>query len=213
MISWPIMSSVREVTAIKKRRWRWFLIVVILGVVLAAAYVRANPLIFNESLWNHAHCIKIAGMELELYADANGGRFPSHPRGYGNALLLLNEDCYFALTGPGYEAELFHQAKRDGRVLAENECGRVYVQGLSKRSNAGIALLFDKLPTPGGDHCHFPHRLWAPVGREVWFVGGHSTFIAERDWPQFALEQVELLTKKEFARAEAERLFASKPKQ
>src|SRR5258708_7490107 len=87
------------------------------------------------------------------------------PPAYGNALLLLDEGCYFALTGPGYDAAAFHVAKRSSTELNEGDCGRVYVQGLSKKSHRGIALLFDKVPTPGGDHCHFPQRLWAPLGR------------------------------------------------
>lgn len=195
-----------------KRRWRGVLLALVLGAVLAGIYVRANPLVFNESLWQHAHCIKIAGMELERYAEENGGRFPSHPKGYGNALLLLNEECYSTLTGPGYDAEPFHRAKRDGTGLPEEECGRVYVQGLSRKSDPELALLFDKLPTPGGDHCHFPFRLWASRGREVWFVGEHLRFVAERDWPAFAEQQVERLVREGFARGEAERLFAPEPK-
>src|SRR5262249_54228306 len=140
------------------RRLRWVLLVLLVLGGLAVLYVRSHPLVFNESLWQHAHCIKIAGLELERYAEENKGKFPHHPGGYGNALLLLSEDCFFALTGPGYDAAAFHAAKRNGRDLAEEECGRVYVQGLTKKSNPEIALLFDKLPTPGGDHCHFPQR-------------------------------------------------------
>jgi hypothetical protein len=196
-----------------RRRWRWVLLAFFAVTVLAVLYVRANPLVFNESLWQHTHCIKIAGLELEGYAGVNGGKFPSHPKGYGNALLLLNENCYFALTGPGYDAAPFHEAKSSGRHLPEDSCGRVYLQGLTKKSDSQIVLLFDKLPTPGGDHCHFPARLWAPLGREVWFVGGHSGFVKERDWPDFAKRQIELLAKDGFSPEEAERLFDSKPKQ
>jgi hypothetical protein len=182
-------------------------------VLLAVVYVRANPLVFNESLWQHAHCIKCAGMELDRYAEQNGGKFPSHPNGYGDALLLLDENCYYTLTGPGYDAAPFHEAKKQGRHLSEEECGRVYIQGLTRKSNPEIALLFDKLPTPGGDHCHFPARLTARLGREVWFVGGNSTFVEESAWPAFASRQVELLAASGFPREEAERLFASKARQ
>ena len=190
-----------------KRRWKWFAVAAVLGVLIAVAYVLTHPLVFNESLWRHAHCIKIAGLELERYADQNGGRFPSHPGGYGDALLLLNEDCYFVLTGPGYDAAAFHEAKRRGSDLPEEKCGRVYVQGLTKRSNPEAALLFDKLPTPGGDHCHVPARLWAPLGREVWLVGGWQIFVPESEWPDFSGRQVELLVKEGLARQEAERLL------
>src|SRR5262249_52238369 len=112
-------SVLQDDGGIMKRRWRWVLLVFVLGAILVVVYVRTNPLVFNESLWQHAHCIKIAGLELEQYAEANGGKFPSHPKGYGNALLLLNADCYFALTGPGYDAAAFHEAKRSGSDLPE----------------------------------------------------------------------------------------------
>jgi hypothetical protein len=94
-----------------------------------------------------------------------------------------------------------------GAELSEEDCGRVYVQGLTRKSNPEIALLFDKLPTPGGDHCHFPMRLWAPLGREVWLVGTAMHFIREQDWPDFARAQVELLVADGFDRREAERLY------
>jgi hypothetical protein len=58
-------------------------------------------LVFNESAWGHAHCIKLAGLDLLNFAEANGGKFPTHPRGYGDALLLLSNDIDHALTGPG----------------------------------------------------------------------------------------------------------------
>jgi hypothetical protein len=196
---------------VMNRKWSRWLIGAIACAVLAVLYVRANPLVFNESLWTHAHCIKIAGLELEHFAAANGGKYPRHPRGYGNALLLLSEGAFHTLTGPGYTAKALHEAKRNNRDLSEEECGRVYVQGLTVKSD-GLALLFDKRPTPGGDHCHFPARLWAPLGREVWLVGGPLIFVKERSWPQFAQEQVELLVNEGIPREAAERLFASAAK-
>src|SRR5262245_30291807 len=151
----------------------------------------------------HAHCIKFAGLQLEQYASEHDGRFPSHPKGYPNALLLMDEECFHSLTGPGYDATPLREAKRMAKELAEEDCGRVYIQDLTKKSNPEIALLFDKLPTPGGDHCHLPRRLWAPLGREVWFVGCHSTFVKESDWPDFVERQVELLARDGFPREEA----------
>jgi hypothetical protein len=158
----------------------------------------------------HAHCIKFAGLQLDQYASEHEGRFPSHPRGYPNALLLMDEDCFHALTGPGYDAVPLLEAKRLGKELGEEDCGRVYIQGLTKKSNSEIALLFDKLPTPGGDHCHLPVRLWASPGREVWLVGTEQIFVRESEWPAFSKKQVELLVEEGFDRKEAERLFASK---
>jgi hypothetical protein len=192
-----------------KWKWRWLLLALTLLPGLVWVYVRTHPLVFMDV---HAHCIKYAGIQLEGYAADHDGRFPSHPKGYGNALLLMNEDCFQSLTGPGYDAAPFVEAKRTGSDLPEEECGRVYIQGLTKKSNSQIALLFDKLPTPGGDHCHLPFRLWAPLGREVWLVGTEQIFVSESDWPDFTKKQVELLVQEGCERQEAERLFASRPR-
>jgi hypothetical protein len=192
-----------------RSKWRWFLLALALSTTLVVVYIRTHPLVFMDA---HTHCIKFAGLELERYASEHEGRFPFHPHGYANAILLMDEDCFHSLTGPGYDAAPLREAKRAGTELTEEECGRVYVQGLTKKSNPEIALLFDKLPTAGGDHCPFPVRVLAQLGREVWFVGCTMRFVRESDWPDFAKKQVDLLETEGFDRREAERLFASKPK-
>src|SRR5437588_344947 len=133
------------------RRWRGILVFAGTLILLLCLYVRSRPDVFNESFLGHAHCIAVAGMELLNYASAHSGKFPYSPEGYGNALLLLPEEIYHALTGPGYGSKAFFDAKGEKKNLSEEECGRVYVQGLTVKSNPNIALLFDKHPTPGGD--------------------------------------------------------------
>jgi hypothetical protein len=123
-------------------------------------------------------------------------------------LLLLDEANFNCLTGPGYDDSPLREAKHTGGALAESACGRVYIQGLTKKSNPELALLFDKLPTPGGDHCHLPMRLWTPLGREVWVVGCHHIFVPESEWPEFTRKQVELLVQEGKDRKEAERLLS-----
>ena len=164
----------------------------ILGLVW---YVRGNPRIFNESFFGHAHCIKMAGSALNAYTLANHDSFPAHTNGYGDALLLLapdHLDWFEPLTGPCFSGDVFKKAKATGANIDEDQCGRVYVQGLKLDSNPDIALLFDKLPTPG-DHCHFLSRLTRPFGREVWYVGGNMGFIRSTAWPAFAEKQIKLL--------------------
>jgi hypothetical protein len=186
------------------RTLQWFALA--LAVLLAGSwlYVRTHPLVFLDA---HRHCIKCAGLQLVVYAADHNGRFPYHPKGYGNALLQMNEDSFFAFTGPGYDDAPFHAAKAAGRELAEDECGRVYVQGLSTQNDPELALLFDKLATPGGDHCHLPCRIWAPLGREVWTVGGMHLFVRESEWPEFARKQARMLTDAGFSAEQAERLY------
>src|SRR5262249_37650919 len=147
------------------------LCVMVAVVAFCAFYVRAHPLVFNESFFEHAHCIVITGLAFKSYASDHGGQFPADTNGYGNALLQLTNyvnDFWAGLTGPGYDGRVFADAAQTGRRIPEVECGRVYVQGLSETNDPNIAMFFDKMPTPGGDHCHGFHRLFAPLAREVW---------------------------------------------
>src|SRR5262245_42211128 len=102
-----------------RRRWIRLLLAVALLALLAAAYIRTHPPVFMKT---HAHCIKVAGVAFQSYADQHGGRFPFHAKGYGNALLLLDEDIFSSLTGPGYDARPLREAKAAGRDLPEEEC-------------------------------------------------------------------------------------------
>jgi len=193
----------------KRRRWPKILAAFLLLVSAGTIYVWSNPLIFNESFWQHAHCIKQAGMLFQSYADQNGGRFPADPRGYGCALLQFDPDCYYTLTSSGYDESAYHAAKQQGTPLAEKDCGRVYIQGLNKFVNPKIAILIDKKSTPGGDHCHLLARMTAPLGREVAYVDGSSDFISDKDWPAFVQSQLLLLATTSIPPAEAQRLYDS----
>jgi hypothetical protein len=188
--------------------------VMVLAVLLGAAvwYVRANPRIFDESFFEHAHCIKMAGSDLDSYAMGNWDAFPVHTNGYGDALLLLTGDTSYLgpLTGPGYSTDVFLKAKASGGDVDEVACGRVYVQGLKSDWNPEIAILFDKLPTPG-DHCHGFARLTQPFGREVWFVGSGMDFIRNADWPTFAEKQIQLLIKAGIPESIAKSYYANLP--
>src|SRR5579864_4778568 len=116
-----------------RRACLWFFAVV---VVLVVVFLATHPEALSGVYWeHHKHCIKFSGMALRQYADDHGGRFPYDSLGYPQALLLLDEECYHALTGPGYDATPLRRAKQEGTDLAEEECGRVYVQGLTIDSN------------------------------------------------------------------------------
>jgi hypothetical protein len=136
--------------------------------------------------------MKSAGLGLESYAADHGGRFPFHTNGCAAALALPVAGGYCSdseLTGPGHVA-------------------RVYVQGLSRADDAQIAILFDKVPTPGGDHCHFFQRMRAPVGREVYTIGNGLSFILEREWSKFSKKQMDLLVAAGITRAQAEEYYS-----
>lgn len=185
-------------------------ILVLLGCT-GVIYVKTHPIIFNESFLDHPHCIKQAVMQLLGYAKDHGGKFPSHPGGYGDALLTIPDACFEPLTGPCYSADVFYRALRNGTPMKEEDCGRVYVQGLTDNHDSEIAILFDKLPTPG-DHCHLWERFYTPYGREVLFLGGHTRFIPESEWPGFAKDQIEKLVAAGISRDTAVRYYSQKPK-
>src|SRR3569832_1217055 len=73
-------------------------------------------------------------------------------------------------------------------------------------------MLFDKVATPGGDHCHFFRRMRAPLGREVYTIGNGMRFILERDWSKFSRRQVELLVAAGIPRAQAEGYYSANNK-
>jgi len=180
-------------------------------IAFCVFYVRAHPLVFNESFWEHGHCIVQAGLSFNTYADEHGGHFPTDTNGYGNALLqLTNEMANFwaGFTGPGYDGKVFEEAARTGRPIPEAECGRVYVQGLGESDNPDIALFFDKMPSPGGDHCPGLRRIFAPMAREVWTIGSGRRVIFDTDWAAYSKTQIELLVAAGISRQQAEEYYA-----
>lgn len=198
-----------------RRKWLvGILATVVILLVAVAMYVWTHPLIFNESFFGHAHCMPQAGIALRQYARDHHGKFPAHTNGYGDALLLLLAEGHAVsgiLTGPGYSGDVFDRAIASHADVPETECGRVYVQGLTDSNDEALAVLFDKLPTPG-DHTHFLARIRHPLGREVCFLDGHFEFVSESRWPAFASNQMELLVKAGFIREKAQAIYADKGK-
>jgi hypothetical protein len=210
------MTLESRVAAAKlNRKWpKRLLMVFVVTVIACVVYVRTHPLVFNESFFGHAYCMKQTSMTFRMYAEDNFGRFPSHTNGYGDALLLLvpHYTPWSLLTGPGYDSNADKKWNVNGANVPESECGRVYIQGLTESNNPQIAILFDKIPTPGGDHCHLLGRLTAPLCRDVLLLDGSQETIRETKWQEFAANQIELLVKEGFDRATAEELYAEKGK-
>lgn len=179
-------------------------------VAFCAYYVKTHPLVFNESFLEHAHCWKMADGYLAQYAQEHGGRFPFHTNGYGDAVLLIPDVWLGCFSGPGHDTKAWEEARRTGSDVPEDQCGRVYVQGLSATNDPEIILLFDKIPSPG-DHRHLFSRIGAPQVRDVVKIGGVE-IIPESEWPAIAKRQVELLVAAGIAREQAELYYSANAK-
>lgn len=202
----------------RSRKWRNILVIIALVMAFCFFYVKTHPLIFNESWAGHRHCISQLGKVFSMYSMDHDGHFPSHTNGYGDALLLiadyLGRNPQF-LTGPCYDDSVFeHALSHDENVnIPEEECGRVYVQGLSPKSNSEIVILYDKVATPGGDHCHLPQRFRASLGREVLYIDGSTGYVKESEWPDFTKKQIALLIEEGFQDETARWYYSQEPKE
>lgn len=162
---------------------------------------------FLNLLGRHQHCMKQTGLTLAQFASQHQGKFPFHTNGFGDALVLLLTEMGERpklVTAPGDDGAWLQEFIQSGANVPEERCTRAYVQGLSEGSNPEIALIFDRYPTRGGDH---RRRPWGPKLREVWMLGSDHKSIKERDWPEFARKQIDLLVAEGVARSEAEKYY------
>lgn len=161
----------------------------------------------------HQHCIKQAGMAFLLYAEDqdHDGKLPFSTNGFGNALLELadtnNGSDYLAgfvacLCGPGDDGHVFAEALTNHSVVPEDQCSRIYIQGLSETNDPGICILFDRNSCRGGDHFRSPWP-WGYRVREVCMLDGSMQVVPDERWPEFSRKQVELLVAAGFSRTNA----------
>jgi hypothetical protein len=155
----------------------------------------------------HQHCIKQTGLAFRLYADDHQGRLPFSTNGFGNALLLLTKGGYLGSTnnvaeicGPDDDGHIFKVTLQNNFVVPEDQCSRVYIQGLSEANDPEICILFDRNSCKGGDHMRSP---WGHRVRELCLLDGSMQVIREEDWPVFSRKQVELLIAAGFSRTNA----------
>jgi hypothetical protein len=141
----------------------------------------------------HQHCIKITGTGFRMYSDAHGGALPFSTNGFGDALLLLVKEGHLPtvafICGPGDDGHLLSNAMVRGLHVPEDQCSRVYVQGLSETNDPMLCILFDRRSVRGGDHFYGTGR---PL-REACMLDGSMQTIRDEQWPEFSKQQVELL--------------------
>lgn len=145
-------------------------------------------------------CIKWIAMTLEEYAREHDGRYPSGEESPEASLGLLYSDPWGldaeALRGKTVPAEVVQNVFDSGGKLSAETTGWHYVEGLTKKDNPDLALLWDKV---GLGH----NGEWTGGTREVVFVGGEIRAITAEEWPQFLKEQERLLAERDAARAAA----------
>ncbi len=175
-----------------------FVVVVVVGIIIILPK-------------GHQHCIKQAHSILSIYAGDNDGRFPSSEKGWADALLALegasdNGAWIDFCTNGDDKGDYFRQALASGNDIDESIPSRIYVQGLSSESYGGIAILFDRQSTSGGDHgpSLFNTR---PMLREVISVNGMMETVRDTEWPAFVKKQKELLKEEGFTPAQIAEIY------
>src|ERR1035441_3809145 len=142
-------------------------------------------------------------MDFSEYAKQHGGVFPYNTNGFGDALLLLVRDRPYDVAficGPGDDGHVLSNALAHGLHVPEDQCSRVYIQGLSETNDPGICILFDRNSCRGGDHFRSP---WGHRVRETCLLDGSREIIRDEAWPEFSRKQVELLVAAGFSRTNA----------
>ena len=162
----------------------------------------------------HQHCIVQTGLAFRVYADDHNGQLPYSTNGFGNALLLLagaenSNDDYVGgfigcLCGPDDDGHVLKDALKNHTIVPEDQCSRVYIQGLSETNDPTLCILFDRNSCKGGDHGRSP---WGHLVREVCMLDGTMQVIRDEDWPEFSRQQVDLLVAAGFSRTNALRFY------
>ena len=157
--------------------------------------------------YGHQHCIKQLGNAFRIYEADHQGQLPFSTNGFGDALLLLAKEdpsYIYCLCGPDDDGHIFRDAIKNNTIVREDQCSRVYIQGLSETNDPQICLLFDRNSCRGGDHFRSP---WGHRVREVSLLDGSMQVIRDENWPEFSRQQVELLVAAGFSRTNALRYF------
>jgi len=155
----------------------------------------------------HRHCIKVTGSAFLLYAQDHSGTLPFHTNGFGDALLLLVRGEYLPgvawICGPGDDGTVFSNALVRGSHVPEEQCSRVYVQGLTETNDPMICILFDRRSAPGGDHSYG----WGRPVREACMLDGSMESISDERWPEFCRRQIDLLVAAGWTRERAQQYY------
>ena len=142
-------------------------------------------------------------MVFRLYEGDHNGQLPFSTNGFGNALLILAKEYppyIHNICGPDDDGHIFREALQNNAIVPEDQCSRVYIQGLSETNDPSICILFDRNSCKGGDHFRSP---WGHPLREACLLDGSMVVIPDEKWPEFSRKQAELLVVAGFSRTNA----------
>ena len=163
--------------------------------------------LWYQNHYVHQHCIKQVGLAFRIYSSDHQGQLPFSTNGFGDALLLLTKTdptVINSICGPDDDGHLFKNALKNNASVPEDQCSRVYIQGLSESNDPQICLLFDRNSCKGGDHARSP---WGHRVRELCLLDGSMQVIPDEKWAEFSRNQVELLVAAGFSRRDAVRYY------
>jgi len=175
-------------TAPRKRQW-WFVPAIIGTVILSTViwFKMSYP-------YGPLHCCtKILGQLLTEFAAQHDGWFPAGQNSPEASLSLL---CSNSVTlvptvrGKTVAEPVARAALLQDGVLSPESCGWNYVEGLSTNDSSQLAIAWDKSWGVGHDG-----RRIRGFGREVVYTDGSDGVILFENWPKFAMEQRDKLTK------------------
>jgi hypothetical protein len=186
----PLLDSARTRFQCFKKRNRLLIAAVVLAAIAALVVTSASYLKRNYPFgWSHC-CILAMSTSLDLYADANGGRYPageSSPEASLSLLCRSNGMDAFTLRGMTVRENTARRILEGGGLLGPDSCGWQYVDDLTRADDPRIALLYCKQALG-----HNGQRT-KDGGRQVVFVGGDVQWVSGYKWPAFLQEQKELL--------------------
>jgi hypothetical protein len=146
---------------------------------------------------------------FRIYSGDHQGHLPYSTNGFGDALMTMVNSELLGISplksipfvcGPDDDGHVFAAALTNHTVMPEDQCSRVYIQGLSESNDPEICILFDRNSCRGGDHGRSP---WAPRLREACLLDGEIKYVRDEGWPEFSRKQVALLVAAGFARTNA----------
>jgi hypothetical protein len=194
----PNGEFVMNESQIEHRRWKYLLwalfIVIFIVVVLYASIPSIRDWYIKTHYpygWSHC-CDKALMIALVQYAEANNGEYPAGESCSEASLSLLYPKYLDAntLRGKIVPMEIVEKQLQQDKKLGPDSCGWHYVEGLTRKDDPRLALVWDKV---GLGH---NGEILSGGGHYVIFVDTQMRYIDGNHWNDFEDLQERLLLEK-----------------